>query len=196
LKTYGYDTIIRESVIRDMQMNPRSPTWIPLDIQLGEIEDETAILQYGQYELTELFDFVLSDQLPSFWNDDLIKKPDGYYKYGSLEIGWWLKKQITTRSTYSILDLLGDIGGLNEALLTICELILHFMNFKNFTLSTFIVTKLFRYKKSPKIAETNFRSVEDIKFTIKNGQSIEKVGYLEYYLCYRSSKSQKYRLRM
>lgn len=112
---------------------------------------------------------MLSEQLPSFWNDNLEKKPDGFYKYGSLEVGWWLKKQITTRSTYSILDLLGDIGGLQDALLTIIELILHMMNFRNFTLSTFIVTKLFRSKKRPLIGETNFRSVEDIKFTIKNG---------------------------
>lgn len=49
LKNFGDGTIIKESVIRDMQLNPRSPAWIPLDIQLGEIEDETAILQYGQF---------------------------------------------------------------------------------------------------------------------------------------------------
>ena len=33
-------------------------------------------------------------------------------------------KQMTTRQTYSLLDLLGDIGGLNDALFIMAELLL------------------------------------------------------------------------
>ena len=59
---------------------------------------------------------------PSSEADDLIEKPDGEYKMGSIEIIAKNSKLIINRQTYGILDWLGDIGGLNDALTLIVKI--------------------------------------------------------------------------
>ena len=60
----------------------------------------------------------------SSWNEDLIKNPGGRYKFNSMELNFSQDLILIQRQTYSILDWLGDIGGLNDALLAIIKLIL------------------------------------------------------------------------
>ena len=49
------------------------------------------------------------------------------------------------RSTYSLLDWLGDLGGLLEALMFICAAIIKPLT--SFTLKTTLLTSLFRFKE-------------------------------------------------
>ena len=60
----------------------------------------------------------------SSWNDNLIENPGGRYKFNSMELNFSQDLILIQRQTYSILDWLGDIGGLNDALLAIIKLIL------------------------------------------------------------------------
>ena len=62
--------------------------------------------------MVEFFDLnILSPKLSS-WTGDLIEDPKSNYKFGSFEIMVKYEVQEITRQTYSILDWLGDIGGL------------------------------------------------------------------------------------
>ena len=72
---------------------------------------------------------------PSSDRDDLSEKPDGEYKFGSLEI---LVKQtmlIMNRETYSVLDWLGDVGGLNDAIVLILKPFISYISYLSFSLS-------------------------------------------------------------
>ena len=51
---------------------------------------------------------------------------------------------ITNRQTYSLLDWLGDIGGLTDALLLILKIILY--PYTVFTQRRFLLTNLFRFQ--------------------------------------------------
>ena len=58
---------------------------------------------------------VFKEIYPSSSRDNLIENPNGYYKFNSLEIVASPFTTILTRQTYSILEWLGDIGGLNDS---------------------------------------------------------------------------------
>lgn len=67
---------------------------------------------YGKEEKPELN--------PSAWNNYPSKEnPNSKYKFTSLEIGINPDLKQINRKTYSILDFLGDCGGLFDALLVI-----------------------------------------------------------------------------
>ena len=62
--------------------------------------------------------------------DNLIENPNGLYKFGSIQLVADRIVQIINRQTYSLLDWLGDMGGLNDALLLIFNLsLLPFLRF-------------------------------------------------------------------
>ena len=87
-----------------------------------------------------------SEQIyPSSDKDDLIVKPEGDHKFGSLEITASPKTTIISRQTYSILEWLGDVGGLNDSLFVIVKLILG--SFTSFYNSSFMTRKIFRFQK-------------------------------------------------
>ena len=53
---------------------------------------------------------------------------------------------VTSRSTYGILDWIGDIGGLNDALVLLIKIIL--IPYTSFKKESFLLTKIFRFKSS------------------------------------------------
>ena len=59
---------------------------------------------------------VFKEVYPSMQRDNLIEEPNGSYKFGSLEIVANSSTTILSRQTYSILEWLGDVGGLNDSL--------------------------------------------------------------------------------
>ena len=86
--------------------------------------------------------------IPSSWNDDLTKNPNGKYKFGSFELTLSSDKKFHSRQTYGLLMLLGDIGGLFGALQLIAQALL--MPYNKFKLNTFLMTQLFRFKPRSK----------------------------------------------
>ena len=61
---------------------------------------------------------------PSSWNKyPTQEEPSRKYKFTSLEVSMSPNKQVYNRQTYSLLDWLGDLGGLYDALILIASLI-------------------------------------------------------------------------
>ena len=70
------------------------------------------------------------------------ENPDGQYKFGSIHLEVDLRKKITIRVVYGLLDLIGDIGGLIDGLYYMFSILLS--QFWRFNSARFILTHLFR----------------------------------------------------
>lgn len=101
-------------------------------------------MQYGQSRIYDFFELKSKSPHTSTWDDDLTKKPSGRYKFGSIEVDLNQDLHVINRQTYSLLDWLGDIGGLTDALLIIGKLIL--LPYTKFKYGAFILTRFFRFK--------------------------------------------------
>ena len=82
---------------------------------------------------------------PSSERDNLLEKPDGEYKFGSFEIVAKPTAIVTSRQTYAVLEWLGDVGGLNDSLYIIAQMLL--APFTSFYNSSFMAKNIFRYRK-------------------------------------------------
>ena len=80
----------------------------------------------------------------STWDDDLAEKPEGRYKFGSIEVNLSLDLNIINRQTYSLLDWLGDVGGFIDAIVIIGKIIV--FPYSQFRFSSFVLTRFFRFK--------------------------------------------------
>ena len=78
------------------------------------ISDEIEYLDIGNAELRPFSQFSLS-QLGLSYSDDF----DGYYKIAGFTVFRNLNYSVATRSTYDILNFLGDVGGLEGILMLI-----------------------------------------------------------------------------
>ena len=143
--------------------------------------------------------FQITPNVPevSGWTDDLIEKPEGYYKFAS--IIFWPSNEVikSSRQTYSLLDWLGDIGGLNDALFIILEVAL--IPFKRFTLGSFVLTRLFRFKKDYMPKTRLFEKdteLGSLKRTFWHTKSIPEMNYLAYFICRKSNRRKEYRKQM
>ena len=70
-----------------------------------------------------VFSFNFIKNFASGWTADLQKNPDGNYKFGG--IGFLVDREVIVlnRQAYDLLDYLGDIGGLIDALRYIVALV-------------------------------------------------------------------------
>ena len=84
---------------------------------MEKIEDDTALIRYGQTVERELTNSRESHQFFSAWND----YPDeenrlGLYQYGRVIVMHSMDMIIHNRETYGFLEWIGDIGGVLEGL--------------------------------------------------------------------------------
>ena len=73
--------------------------------------------------------------------------PRGEYKFASVEIHQENSIYKINRQTYNLLEYLGDIGGLLDAMLFIAQLVL--WPVYNFNVSSHLMKRMFRKKSSP-----------------------------------------------
>ena len=96
------------------------PSWINLLVGRTDVIDETSFLQLGQQKSFSFFDFELNKVVPSFWNKfPSEKEPENRYKFVSINVNQDKDLKTVYRTTYSLLDWMGDIGGLYDALVVI-----------------------------------------------------------------------------
>ena len=102
-------------------------------------------MQYGQEEDFEFYAFELPPPKPSSWNVYPTREnPDGLFKYGSIEVNMSQDLSIWNRQTYSLLDYIGDLGGLLDGLKSLCAIII--APFSTFSLQSLLLTTIFRYR--------------------------------------------------
>ena len=99
----------------------------------------------------------------------MILKPKGKYKFTSMEMSLSKDLIVTSRSTYGILDWIGDIGGLNDALVLLIKIIL--IPYTSFKKESFLLTKIFRFKSSS-TPDSSIKSV-----SVENLLRIKTISY-------------------
>ena len=104
-------------------------------------------MQYGDYEEEDYYRLNFKTPLPSwmdFWPTD--EHPDNMYKFASVWIELSQDEFMTERDTYSLLEWLGDVGGLFDMLRLMGSWLV--VPFATFRLSSQLLSKIFRYISS------------------------------------------------
>ena len=118
--------VTKASSITFQQISQYKPTFFQLHIQTNKLEDETALINFMQDEQTFYGiankNFNLQD---SAWDHfPTTEKPFNQYKYLSFDLQLNKSLHQISRQTYSLLEWLGDCGGLMDALIFLSKLII------------------------------------------------------------------------
>ena len=114
---YGEYRIMRQSTIQNVQVDEYRPNYIFANIWKNQLGDEIEILQWGEEEELDFNHVEFDPPRPSAWarfpTED---EPDNRYKFSSIAFKFIQGSKVIERQTYSLLEWLGDIGGLFDAL--------------------------------------------------------------------------------
>ena len=151
---FGEESIRKQSFIWHQQMDEKLPSWLRSRIEINELEDESDMFQYGEYDSTEFYEYSRDIAQPSSWNKfPTSENPSRRYKFASLDLIVGPDKMIISRDTYALLDYLGDLGGLFDALFFIFSSIA--APVATFNMKATILSHFFRFKpKEVKIQES------------------------------------------
>ena len=116
-------------------------------MQKNELNDETQMFQFGYSEDRNFYSFFSKIPEASAWNHFLTEEvPLSRYKFTSIEVNFSADQQRVNRQTYSLLDWLGDMGGLLDALYLIGMIVMS--PFAEFALKTELLSSIFRFRGS------------------------------------------------
>ena len=91
---------------------------------------------------------------PSAWDKyPTVENPLAKYKFTSLEVNLSLHKKVINRQTYSLLDWLGDFGGLIDGLFYFCKFLISPV--ASFSLQATLLSTLFRHRPSDALKKLN-----------------------------------------
>ena len=142
---YDEEAIMKSSKFFIQQVDNINPSWLNGQIMTNQLQDEVDYIQYGQEAESTFYSFEMSQALPSSWIYwPTAEHPSKKYKYVGIEINFHLDQKVVTRQTYSILDWLGDLGGLYDAIYYIFYILLKPIS--AFALNSTIMTSFFRLK--------------------------------------------------
>ena len=134
-------------------MDNNSPSWISLLLDRNILEDESVMVQYGQETETEFLTIDMKETQPSSWiYFPTVDNPSLQYKFLSVEINVSPDLMLWERQTYSLLDFLGDLGGLYDALFLIVKVFVSPLSV--FALNSTLLSNFFRFRPSLKVEKT------------------------------------------
>ena len=128
------------------------------------------------------------------YNTDLLADPNGFYAFSDIYLVPRDLLETTTRQTYSILEALGDVGGLNDILHLIVEFFLK--RYQGFYQASILLTGLFRYKPSHTYTESKYERYSDVRQTLNTTSHIKRMSFLFYRLCLKSKARKDYRRKL
>ena len=101
----------------NIQFDETKPSWTGAYFWRNKLSDETEYLNYGQESVSRTFtELQWANPQPSSWTAFPTEEdPDALYKFFSIDLYVSLDSIVTERETYSLLEWLGDIGGLVDA---------------------------------------------------------------------------------
>ena len=133
-------------VQKTIQMS-NTPAWVDYQILSELLEDETQLFQLGKSEERRFHTYNKEDMpvSTSAWiNFPTAENPRTRYKHASVVIKVNPDQKKTSRQTYSMLDWIGDIGGLYDGLNVIGALLIKPIAY--FAMNTKLATLLVRLK--------------------------------------------------
>ena len=102
-------------MFHQQQVSEGENVWIKSVFKRNVLDDETNLLPIATDERV-FHTFELEKPQPTSWvNFPTTLEPNNKFKYASFDIYFSQDTQFWSRQTYSLLDFLGDLGGLYEA---------------------------------------------------------------------------------
>ena len=142
---YGKHTVEKKSKIINRQFNSKTPTFAYVKTSIDLLEDEASNINIGQYTETKYMQLYLGPNEASSWTNFPFQ-----YKFMSFHFNLDLDILHTNRTSYDVLNMLGDVGGVLGILLTMFRLISS--PFAMFRLKAILTSRLFNlsaeYRKS------------------------------------------------
>lgn len=117
VEEYDDESISRFSTFSTIQFDHLTPSAVPVNVNRNKLSDSTSVLKTDDETETSYNSLVVAQPLPSAWtNYPTREDPTGQFKFTSIYIQVTQDMQVTERETYGILEWLGDVGGLVDAL--------------------------------------------------------------------------------
>ena len=208
---YGQDSIVRQSKFFTVQVDPTKPSFLRMFLDTNMLEDESSYMQYGQSIETEYFTWAVGQIQPSSWiYFPTEKNPSTLFKYVSVEVNMSLHLMLWERQTYSLLDWLGHLGGLYDALFHLAKVLISPISV--FAVNSTLLSNLFRFKRSMlsenpqqflrkksmrKDEKERNKLCENIANDFKKSEKIKPQSFIQSrLLCCMSKKGNNYRKLM
>ena len=148
----------KSSTFANIQADETKPNWIQMLVKKSSLSDETTYVQWGQQDETEFFNLHFDPPRPSAWTKfPTAENPNTRYKFTSLVVFLDPDLTIIERQTYSVLEWLGDVGGLFDGLKIIGGVIIGPM--AEFSLKATLLSQIFRFIKSLAYQQPSFVGV-------------------------------------
>ena len=134
---YGRGLIQKVSKIKKRQFNSVNPTFAMGKISIDLIEDETSIINAGQYLERKYMHYQIQENSLSSWTHYPFQ-----YKFMSIEFDLNMDIEYTDRTSYDLLNWMGDVGGVFETLFVACNVLAYF--FSIFKIKAIVTNRLYR----------------------------------------------------
>ena len=123
---------------------------------MNELEDESLLFQMGFSQDYSFNEYDHEFPQPSSWNKfPTVENPSRKYKFTSLEVNLSLHKKVVNRQSYSLLDWLGDFGGLIDGLYYFCKFLISPV--VAFSLQATLLSTLFRVRPTSALKSNAFK---------------------------------------
>ena len=147
---YGEQSVQKRTRFFSHTFAKDSNQYIDCFIKRNILSDSTSYVQYGQYEDRTFYSFEMSQPEHSQWNlFPTTDHPHHKYKFVGLDIRFSQTLSQWDRETYSMLDYLGDLGGLYDSLKVIGSVLVAPVS--SFNLSKSLLLSLFKIVDKPKL---------------------------------------------
>ena len=136
-----------KSLLINQQFDEFKPSFIKGEIHKNILEDETNLIQLGYAEETSYIDYHLKLPEASAWNVFPTKEnPNARYKFISVEFSFSYDQTLVQRQSYSLLDWMGDMGGLADAFYILGKLLI--FPISSFALKSQQMSSIFRFREN------------------------------------------------
>ena len=122
---FGENRVRKNSMLHKLRTNPNQSNWRGAYINRNSLSDEVAFLQYGQKKVFDFNQMSFDSEEPSRHTTWPTKEnPGSLYKLTSIWLEQGITERIIERKTYSLLEWLGDVGGLVDGLYLITSVLM------------------------------------------------------------------------
>ena len=145
---YGDDTISKTAKKQSTNVDENHASYFQMEVQKNHLQDTTSLMQLdGSYE-SEFNSFEISESKPSLMQNWPTKEdPEAHYRYTGIFILQSPDVHFIERQTYSLLEWLGDIGGLFDALRYLGCIVIGPLN--ALALTSKLLVSIFKVKQTP-----------------------------------------------
>ena len=157
-ESYGKEKLKKTAKLTSQQFNAQQPTFAYVQTSINSLEDETDLINIGQYTEEKYMQFKMKTNEVSTWTN----YPERY-KFMSLDFSLDMDIQHTDRTSYDILNMTGDVGGLIEVLLIAFTILA--VPFRKITIAAIVTSKVFHLSVDnvKQIFNKNTLSKEELK---------------------------------